>query len=244
MITLEQEFDELWYREAYKLYNKTGFLLLKFDVNTINKFLIDAQNKYNWRSKYNGTIDLIHDSASKLFIENIIHTIVDYNIPTILDEVTMSELTLVHVQVRKAEQSTFSYMSWHRDTYIDSNNNWVGNVPAVHKLIIYPIDDDGLVRNQLDIISRSHRMTVDNIENDVQIMKLNNFEIDSIQSSNNSAVLFNTVAMHRALPTSSLTGSWRIICSFATKQQLQRRFNNDPIHTNINSFYKRIITNV
>lgn len=227
--------------EAWRLYNKTGLTLVKFDVDRIAGSLSHWRQRCNWRSKYSGTVDIIHDATSAPLINDIVHTLVECDIPCVLDNVTMSSLTLTHVQVRHAAKQTESYMSWHRDTYVDPHHGgWIGNVPAVHKLIIYPIDDDGVIRHQLDVVSRSHRMTVDDSTRDFDIMMASGFKIVPVSSSNSSAVLFNTAAMHRAVPVTSPTGSWRIICSFATRQQLERRFNNDPIHARINALYRNM----
>jgi hypothetical protein len=234
------ENEQTWDDQAWQLYNRAGLMLVKFDVDRITSSL-SWSSRCNWRSKYSGSRDLIHDSTSAPLIKDIVHTLIECDIPHILDVVTMSSLTLSHVQIRHADQQTTSYMPWHRDTYVDPHHGgWIGNVPAVHKLIIYPIDDDGVVRHQLDVIGRSHRMTVDDSTRDFDIMMSNGFEVIPVSSSNSSAVLFNTAAMHMAVPVTSPTGSLRIICSFTTRQQLERRFNNDPIHANINTLYRNM----
>ena len=148
----------------------------------------------------------------------------DQALPKMLKDVTGFDLHLVHVQLRISYPGE-SYMDWHRDTHI-YNGKVVGNIPPVHKVIVYP-DVGAKGDPKLHVIPGSHRRQFGNKYIDVAQTRL--LKHATISSSNMHYLMFNTGLFHAVVPEPRETGSWRLIYSFAHDFQVAQFVSEQPL---------------
>lgn len=138
------------------------------------------------------------------------------NIPELLKDVVGRDLYLAHIQLRISYPDKKSYMSWHRDTHIYGGNT-VGNIPPVHKIIFYPTVN-GKEDEKISIIPGSHRQVFKNKFIDYLHVFLSKKK--TLKSSDTKFLLFNTELFHHVVPEEHPEGTFRLIYSFAEKEQL------------------------
>lgn len=138
------------------------------------------------------------------------------DIPKLLKEVVGRNLYLAHIQLRISYKGESSYMSWHRDTHV-YGGKVVGNIPPVHKIIFYP-NVDGNEDDKIKIIPGSHRKVFTNRFIDYLQVFLSKRK--TVKSSDSKFMLFNTELFHHVVPEVEEKGSFRLIYSFAEKEQL------------------------
>lgn len=138
------------------------------------------------------------------------------DIPKLLNEVVGRELYLAHIQLRISYPDSRSYMSWHRDTHM-YGGKMVGNMPPVHKIIFYPTIK-GKEDKKISVIAGSHRKVFGNKLLDYLHVFLSKKK--TIQSSDSKFLLFNTELFHHVIPETHEGGTFRLIYSFAEKEQL------------------------
>lgn len=155
------------------------------------------------------------------------------DIPTLLKEATGKDLFLSHIQLRISYPGK-SYMSWHRDTHV-YGGSMVGNVPPVHKIIMYPTVD-GKVEERIHVVPGSHRRMFNNRWLDVSQAYV--LKKEKISSSDSKFLLFDTSLFHHVVPEQIETGSFRLIYSFAEQQHLQ---NYDGCEELIKLYKSRLV---
>jgi len=224
-------------------YYKDGYRLVNFDTTKIRSALAtmaDVESPFSWQTKYPDTFDFRPSAVaySDLFIEALI----DNSVPRLLEEsVNSSDMTLIHCQVRQAVyRDNYSYMPWHRDSYLDRTGTWVGSTPPAHKVIVY-LTGGRQPEPRLSIIPGSHRRLFDQPDMDMAAYKQLGLADAQVQvnSSDVQALLFNTSLLHSVCPEVDAGGSVRVIYSFMT----QRQFDNSKhaqidIHRDIQQAYE------
>ena len=178
------------------------------------------KDNYFFENKYQATKDLRPNACE--YEDSIIDVLLDSDIHQKMIDLFGYELFLCHVQIRISfNQKDFSYMPWHRDTYIYEDNKVVGPVPPMKKVIYYP-KFDGVDNNCLLLALGSHLKTK-HIKNE-DIGQLNDFSITSVKNSKDEFVIFNTECLHHALPPES-EKQLRVIYSFCPVGQLDHHNN-------------------
>ncbi|MEM7530723.1 MAG: hypothetical protein AAF639_00990 [Chloroflexota bacterium] len=214
--------DKLELKNTFQKYYLNGYLQNQFtdetSLNRLNTVLAELYSKepkgdFKWEQKYKYSQDFRPNvfGYDPIFLDILFEN----NIPQLLKETTGFDLYLVNLQLRLATPGP-SYMNWHRDTHI-YGDKIVGNYPPVHKIIFYPNLGES-PRPQLYVSRGSHNRTHHNRIRDMgQIWQS---QQDTIFSSDNSYLLFNTSLLHAVLSETNEKGSLRLIYSFAHKFQL------------------------
>lgn len=148
--------------------------------------------------------------------EAFLNLLADNHIPKLLKDLIGTAYVLSHIQLRVSFPGK-SYMDWHRDTYKYADN-FVGNVPPVHKIIYYPPAEDNTFSPRLKVIPRSHRMQIDNRRFDLLQTKFRKSAV--IEDHHTNFLIFNTSLWHAVIPEKFSRGSWRLIYSFCQDFQL------------------------
>lgn len=207
---------------------------LSASLNDDKKFTMN----FSMTSKYADSSDF--RPSPVMHSEHFVQTLFDNSIIDTLNDIVGSrDLTLIHCQLRAVHgNSNVSYMPWHRDTYF-SNGNWIGNTPPVHKIIVY---FDGPTKNEprLHIIPGSHRKMFDDHDMDVKrySAEIEAGKYETVYSSHDHALLFNTALLHSVIPERSSPGSIRIIYSFATQEQYEKTYKGETIHRIANTQFE------
>jgi len=169
----------------------------------------------DWIQVYDSTYDFSYDSVlDNDILLRILHS---QQIPQFINELVGGEMLLGDLVYRKTFKST-SYMDWHRDTYLDKNGNLVGRTPPLVKMAYYPVNN-GISTVQLKIIPRTHNRFIGNYYLD-KIQTLLPTKL-SINSSDDSLVIFNSAIYHSAGSDAGSMGAERIIYNFCSPGQIQ-----------------------
>ena len=199
-----------------------------------------------WESKYPNTLDLRPNvyNIDRSFLE----IISENNILEKLRYLTgISDLVLSHVQIRKSSKGP-SYMDWHRDSYFIDGKQ-VGNNPSVHKLIFYPLLY-GEESPKLQILAGSNSCQLNFQDSKMMIgpgfsqfdgQLMNFLPVDKYKSSSDKFLLFDTAALHGAIPDSDERGSIRILYSFVTREQFFEKYSSKELHTEPYSILNEMI---
>ena len=222
----------------YSDFYKNGITNISFGNDRLDSVLGDILNSninHNFEliSKYPKTFDLRPDviNYDPIFLESLkIH-----NIKNVLKATTLKELSLFHVQVRVVEDNN-SYMNWHRDTYYNHEGRLVGKAPHAIKIIYYP-DFKTTQKDRLLYLVGSNRIVFPNNNLDNELFKI--LPATKIQTSNNSAVLFDVNGLHAVCPEKD-SRSIRLIYSFLSKQQIVDDHKDDKLHIKTMEAYERI----
>ena len=236
-------------------YSKNGFYLSSFSkTDTYERFLSTLRNLllsdssipagFKWESKYPLTEDIrpnvfdIDSCFVDILSENRVHDL--------LASLTGREdLTLSHIQIRKSN-SEKSYMDWHRDSY-PVDGKWIGNNPAVHKLIFYPKINESTP--SLKILAGSHNCVwAFQKSEDMPAPGLSKFDsqifnfhpVEVYNSSDSEFIVFNTSAIHGVIPDPPGEKTIRIIYSFVSRDQYEEKYSNKEHHKVVNSMYEKI----
>ena len=195
----------------------------------------NLKDGFFFENKYAATKDLRPEAYK--YDSSIVDVLISSGVHQKLIHLFGYEMFLCHAQVRISfNQNNFSYMPWHRDTYIYEDNKVVGPVPPMKKLIYYPkfdnIDNDCLM-----LAVGSHLKAKHNKQEDMDQLKKS--QIASIGSSEDEFIIFNTECLHHALPPKS-GKQMRVIYSFCPIGQLDHHENLD-LH---NEYVKRLNENL
>ena len=117
-------------------------------------------------------------------------------------------------------------MNWHRDSYFDKNGKQVGRFPSLLKVIYYPNFGEGNLKEPcLQVKRGSHHKVYSNYYVD----RISAFlgKADTVYSSNDTFILFDTTAYHYAETTQNKNGAFRLILNFSVLDQL-KEFKSDP----------------
>ena len=222
--------------KQYEVFYKDGCEYFEFQSSRLNDVLKDIvtgniKTGFYLQQKYSSTLDL---RPTVLDYDNVfLEVLKQNNIKSFIRNTTLKDLTLYHVQVRVA-QSTTSYMDWHRDTYFD-NDKKIGMTPPGYKIIYYPSFDESIT-NRLLIIPASHRLMIDNRNEDLKLVE--KLPKKLIATSNKHATLFDTSLLHAVVPDRPNETSIRLIYSFVTKKQME---SSDELHQKTSKAYEDLI---
>ena len=225
--------------EEYETFYRQGIKIINFESKKIDKVLEEIlKNKieegHYLEKKYEKAYDLKPSAFSyrKFFIEELINNSVHKH----LDSILKSDMVLFHIQVRISENEK-SYMPWHRDTYYDNSGKKIGKAPNGVKVIYYPsFGEESLPR--LHYLLGSHRLIFPTNQYDNQLFNILNAA--QINSSNNSAILFDTSGLHSVIPETSGKKSIRLIYSFLNKNQVINDHGENIEHMNIVREYEKL----
>ena len=168
-----------------------------------------------FENKYAATQDLRPNAYD--YDDSILDVLIESGIHQKMIDIFGYEMFVCHAQIRISEnQNDFSYMPWHRDTYVYEDNKIIGPVPPMKKLIYYPkfndVDNDCLMFGLgTHLRTRTTRQA--------DFAQLNEAQVLKIQNSVNNYTIFNTECMHHALPPTN-GKQMRVIYSFCPIGQL------------------------
>lgn len=223
----------------YEVFYRQGVKIINFESKKIDKVLEEIlKNKieegHYLEKKYEKAYDLKPSAFSyrRFFIEELINNSVHKQ----LDSILKSDMVLFHIQVRISENEK-SYMPWHRDTYYNNNGEKIGKAPNGIKVIYYPsFDEESLPR--LHYLLGSHRLIFPTNQYDNQLFSI--LKAIQVNSSNHSAVLFDTSGLHSVIPESPGKKSIRLIYSFLNKQQVINDHGENIEHMDIVNEYEKL----
>lgn len=223
----------------YKQFYKDGFCQVNFGGEKLDQVLTkilknDLKDGYNLESKYLGSYDLRPDvlSYDKIFIESLRQ----YNIKKIIEETTLKNYSLFHIQIRVVE-NTNSYMDWHRDTYYDQSGELHGKSPHGVKLIYYP-ELNKEKQDRLLYLRGSNRILFPNNLYDRGLFKI--LESKKVKSNKDKAILFDTNGLHSVCPETKNNKSIRLIYSFLSKKQILDDHNDNKLHMKTIQMFEEI----
>ena len=107
--------------------------------------------------------------------------------------------------------------------------------PPGYKIIYYPSFDESIT-NRLLIIPASHRLMIDNRNEDLKLVE--KLPKKLIATSNKHATLFDTSLLHAVVPDRPNETSIRLIYSFVTKKQME---SSDELHQKTSKAYEDLI---
>lgn len=165
--------------------------------------------------------------------EAFVDFVVDGTLPYLITDLSCRNLTLSHIQVIKTDPGR-SYQDWHRDSYQFGTNQPVGSMPSTHKLIFYPQFEGPEPR--LKYVLGSHRTMVNDPKFDEMLIR--KYDIETLGTSNDQALLFDTALLHGVIPDVNPRGSIRVIYSFVEYQQYDRRFKGKENHDRLKQLFE------
>lgn len=209
---------------------QNGYINLRYCdidvVNSLNQRLFDliTFNDY-WRKKYKFTKDLKFDYLKS---EDIFFDLIFKNkFHNIINELTSKNLFLTNIQVRVCFKG-LSYMTWHRDTYLNENKI-IGPFKPCFKLMVYP-DLYNLKSKEISLIKSSHNR----LEFKYYHKYLSSFSLkkEDIYNNNNTCIFIDTTILHKAISSLKNTPRPRVIYNFSTLETIEKFYNTD-----LNKFY-------
>jgi hypothetical protein len=168
---------------------------------------------FTWEQKYQFSRDL--RPTAHEYDAAILDVLFESRIPASLKEATGLDLCLAHIQVRVTLPGS-SYMDWHRDTHM-YGGRVAGNIPPIHKLIIYPTLG-ATSRPQLLVAPGTHRRVLNDEKSDLA-QGAKGRQV-TVESSDAHGLLFDTSLLHAVPAETDPAGSMRIIYAFAHDFQL------------------------
>lgn len=176
---------------------------------------------FYFENKYVATQDLRPNAYD--YDDSIIDVLIEAGIHQKMIDIFGYEMFLCHAQVRISHnQDDFSYMPWHRDTYVYEDNKVVGPVPPMKKLIYYPKFDD--TDNDCLMFALGSHLKIERTRQ-ADFEQLNKTQILKMPNSVDDYIIFNTECMHHALPPRS-DKQMRVIYSFCPVGQLDHHKDN------------------
>ena len=183
-----------------------------------NNYLTESEIKTHcdWEQAYNNTA---YDFSYNSILDNdvLLSILHSQQIPQFINELVGQKMCLGDLAYRKTFKSA-SYTGWHRDTYLDKNGKLVGRTPPLVKMAYYPVNN-GISTVQLKIMPRTHNRYYTNYYLD-KIQTLLSAKL-SINSSDDSLVIFNSAIYHSAGSDAGSMGAERIIYNFCSPGQMQ-----------------------
>lgn len=170
---------------------------------------------FEWYEKYPNTYDLFPNTFS--YDDLFLDILFEQKIPQLLRKCIGENLYLGDMTLRRSYPGKDSYMGWHRDTYKYGNAAQVGRTPPLTKIIFYPnFEEKSEV--QIKVVKGSHRRIFKN--KIVDRLQTLGKQITSVNSSNDSFLLFDSSILHSAMNPSLNDGCFRVIYNFCYKDQL------------------------
>tara|TARA_R100000234_G_C4964287_1_gene163200 strand:+ start:111 stop:815 length:705 start_codon:yes stop_codon:yes gene_type:complete len=175
----------------------------------------NLKDSFFFEDKYHATKDL-RPNACK-YDDSIIGVLMDSGIHQKMIDLFGYEMFLCHTQVRISfNQQEFSYMPWHRDTYVYEDGKVVGPTPPMKKVIYYPKFDD--IDNTCLLLALGSHLKAKHVKSE-DMDQLKHLPITNIKNSTDQFVIFNTECLHHAVPPEN-EKQLRVIYSFCPIGQL------------------------
>ena len=175
----------------------------------------ELREGYRFEKKYAATEDLRPQAYT--YDKTILGALVEAGIHQKMIDIFGYELFPSHVQIRISyNQNEFSYMPWHRDSYMYEDGKQIGPCPPYKKVIYFPQFDN--INNECMLFAPGTHLSVKNNRSE-DVGQLDDCTILQLKSSVDEFVIFNTEALHHALPPPS-GKQMRVIYSFCPKGQL------------------------
>ena len=192
--------------------------------NLLKKMLTEnLKPGFEWGAKYEHTMDLRPNAYT--YDDVFLDILFENNIPKTLPTITGKNLHLGHVQLRASFPGP-SYMDWHRDTYVYEGKQ-VGNLPPVHKIIFYPTMGRSPQPKLISIPGSHNRIFY---QEHLDKVNLSSEYQETIYSSDDSCLLFETSLHHAVVPEQAQQGSFRLIYSFCQDFQLENFKASQELH--------------
>jgi hypothetical protein len=193
---------------------RTGPALARLNQTVAKLQAGELKLAFAWENKYRSTQDLRPNVYE--YDTSFVDVLFESSVPSLLKRITGLDLFLAHIQLRRVFPGK-SYMDWHRDTYA-YGGTIVGNLPPVHKLIFYPAT--GLApQPRLRVSPGSHRRMLEDRMRDVA--QVAERPQETMSSSDDEYVLFETSLLHAVVPETEPAGSIRVIYQFCYDFQLE-----------------------
>ena len=185
----------------------------------------DTKVNFSLKEKYPFSKDLRPNVYE--YDDSFIDILFDNELPKKFKETLGYDLYLAHIQCRIVSPSTSnSYMQWHRDTHY-YNKKLCGNAPPVYKIIYYP-SVNNIPEPCLQVAKGTHLRMYTNQEQDFS--QLYSSEIDTVASSDERYVFFNTSIMHFPVIPTVAQGNLRVVYSFCHEFQLEKYPDQKELH--------------
>ena len=216
---------------------KAGDTFLRYRKILKDIYNGDLKENYYFENKYEATEDLRPEAYN--YDDSVIDVLIESGVHKKMIDIFGYELFLSQVQIRISHheyQNDLSYMPWHRDTYLYEDGKVIGNVPPVKKIIYYP-KFDNIKNDCLMFAAGSHLNIKHNKQED--LAQLNTSPIIKVPASTNKFFIFNTDALHNAIPPQNERQA-RVVYSFCPIGQVDHHKNHDLHKT----YLKRLDANL
>jgi hypothetical protein len=211
--------------EIHEEFYRNGIIEVDFSSKQVNGILGSILRQkikegFSLESKYGGTLDLRPSVLD--YDDSFIEVLKQNNIPKIIENATLRDYSLYHIQVRVTNLHNYSYMDWHRDLhYHDFKEEPQSGVePPAVKLIYYPHFENN-PSEMLKFLVGSNKTMLHSKQQDYQL--INYLKTKTVSSSDSRAILFDTSSMHAVIPDSPGVPSIRLIYSFLHKNQIEQQ---------------------
>jgi len=215
-----------------------GFDLLPVDHGS-SKLMVDVLEKL-WND------DVRAGFFYEKRMENVFHlrpNVYDYDdifldflfaneLPYLLEDIVGRKLSLVHAQVVKQMPGP-PHQDWHRDAYQFDRNPIVGAFPPVVKINFYPTFE--IPEPRLKFVRGTHRCMANDERFDA--MLISKYENEVLESSNDRVLMFESSMLHGVVADKNPCGSVRVMYSFASEHEYQKRFADKQGHATLHDRY-------
>ncbi len=215
-----------------------GFVNLQYsNINTIDAFNNRIQNLISedekWKTKYKQTKDFKFEFLKD---EDIFYDFLfKNNFHNLINSISSKELFLTNIQLRVCYKG-LSYMTWHRDTYLQ-NNKIIGPFKPCFKLMVYP-DLYGISSREISLIPSSHNRLNFNLFH--KYLSSLSLKTKHVNNNNNSCLLIDTTILHKAVSSLKNIARPRIIFNFSTEDTMKRFYKSD-LNLHYISKYKKYL---
>lgn len=218
--------SEKFYFDGYNIgFFKKGKILNQLVKATDEIFKEKIKDNFSLKEKYPFSKDLRPNVYE--YDNAFVDILFENDLPKKFKETLGYDLFLAHIQCRNVSSNTNnSYMQWHRDTHF-YNKKLGGNAPPVHKIIYYPSVND-ISECCLQVAKGTHLRMQANQKQDFH--QLYNSEIDTVVSSNEKYIFFNTSILHFPIIPQEGDGNLRVVYSFCHEFQLEKYPDQKDLH--------------
>ena len=222
---------------------QTGYLYKTFkheaSLNKLNQICHELNNKkirqgFSFEEKYPRSSDLRPNVYQ--YDDIFLDILFENEIPTLFQNIISQDLHLSHIQLRISYPGV-SYMNWHRDTHWYYGKELVGLIPPSYKIIFYPTIENGPLP-MLKVLPGSHNRIFRSELVDLLQGRL--LKSETIYSSPNQFLFFNTSILHSVNPEQNQSGSVRLIYTFCRSFQLDYFPGKEELHQIYQSKLQRI----
>lgn len=214
---MSKQSDELSFEKLKKHFFFNGNVLIplkKGNVYTrLNKEIIDLNHRdlsenQQFKQSYGSTFDLV--KGDNPITNLIMDFLIENDFAGTIKKVAGLDYRLGDFTFRKTYAKK-SYMSWHRDTYVNTSGEIIGRIPPLIKLIYYP-QTSLTPQKCLHFVPGSHRKFfkapfVDRFQYLLARKKV-------VESSNQNVIMFDSSILHSAASSSQANGDFRLIFNF------------------------------